>query len=481
MDKRDIDAMAATAMGAVAGDPAAFVPGQRLGRFTLLEKLGQGGMGMVFSAYDPDLDRRVAIKLLRPRGREAEGAERARLLREAQAMARLRHPNVVTVHEVGLAGEQAFIAMEHVEGAGLPREIERLRKETPFPWQRIVALFVSAGRGLAAAHAAGLVHRDFKPDNVLLGEDGRVQVADFGLVTTRTDQNSAALDAAAPDSPLRQRLTEDGSFLGTPIYMPPEQHDARPADARSDQFAFCVALYEALYDQLPFHGETRLQYAASVRDGELRAVPHGPVPQWVARILRRGMSADPAARFPSMEALLAELAPEPESDQNIGRRTRLFLTVALGLTWTIMPLAIHRIERFRTFDHRMLIAFTVGIGLFVFAAGFWARETLRRTAYNRRLAALIDAVFIAQVVMAVGCALLGVTPVTSEILFMLIYFHGGLALVTTTEVRLWPLTVGYLAAFLASASHPPVTPFVLSAANFLAMINALVVWARRPD
>ena len=480
MDKGDIDVMAATATGVAPGDPAAFASGQRLGRFTLLEKLGQGGMGVVFSAYDPALDRRVAIKILRPRGGQGDGAERARLLREAQAMARLRHPNVVTVHEVGLAGDQAFIAMEHVEGRGLPGEIARLRAGTPLAWRQIIELFASAGRGLAAAHAAGLVHRDFKPDNVLVGEDGRVQVADFGLVTTRSDQASAARDGASPDSPLRQRLTEDGSFLGTPIYMPPEQHDALPADARSDQFAFCVALYEALYDQLPFPGETRLQYAASVREGEVRPAPHGPVPTWVARILRRGMSADPAARFPSMEALLAELTPAPDSDQSIGRRTRLFLTVALGLTWTIMPLAIHRIERFRTFDHRMLIGFTVGIGLFVFAAGFWARETLSRTAYNRRLAALIDAVFIAQVVMAIGCALLGVAPVTSEILFMLLYFHGGLALVTTTDVRLWPLTVGYLAAFLLSAARPEVTPFVLSAANFLAMINALVVWARRP-
>jgi len=299
----------------------------------------------------------------------------------------------------------------------------------------------------------------------LLDAAGQPHVTDFGLARRLEGHTS---------------LTQSGALVGTPSYMAPEQATHSVASPASDQFAFCVALYEALYDQLPFPGETRLQYAASVREGEVRPAPHGPVPTWVARILRRGMSADPAARFPSMEALLAELTPAPDSDQSIGRRTRLFLTVALGVTWTIMPLAIHRIERFRAFDHGMLIGFTIGIGLFVFAAGFWARETLSRTAYNRRLAALIDAVFISQVAMAIGCALLGVAPVTSEILFMLLYFHGGLALVMTTELHLWPLTVGYLAAFLGSAARPEITPFVLSGANFLAMVNALVVWTRRP-
>src|SRR3954469_19947733 len=207
--------------------------------------LGRGGMGVVLSAYDPLLDRRVALKLLRPGAfpgvSEQEG--RARLQREAQAMARLAHPNVVAVHDVGTVGEQLFIAMEYVDG----QTLTAWRSSAERDWRAIVLMYLGAGSGLQAAHAAGMVHRDFKPDNVLIGSDGRPRVGDFGLVSvTRASEGAATTEAGT---------TRHGAIMGTPGYMSPEQVRGEPSDAQSDQFSFCVALYEALYGQRPFAAE----------------------------------------------------------------------------------------------------------------------------------------------------------------------------------------------------------------------------------
>ncbi|MBL8939246.1 MAG: protein kinase, partial [Archangium sp.] len=218
------------------GEPSAtgISRGMSLGHYVLLEKLGAGGMGEVFAAFDPRLDRRVALKLLRAGSLSAEEGK-ARLLREAQAMARLQHPNVIAVHDVGTFGDRVFIAMEFVEGETLG---EWLRGD--HPWQQIVETFVEAGSGLAAAHSAGLVHRDFKPDNVLIGKDGRPRVVDFGLARQSTSTPSPTVpitpDAVIPDSTLAAPLTRDGAVMGTPGYMAPEQIAGLPTDARSDQF-----------------------------------------------------------------------------------------------------------------------------------------------------------------------------------------------------------------------------------------------------
>ena len=266
--------------------------GAAFGHFVVLDRLGAGGMGVVFSAFDPDLERKVAIKVLR---RSTDSAQ-VRLLREAQALARLSHPNVITVYEVGTAEDRVFVAMEYVDGGTLTDWLEEERR----PWREVVARFVAAGRGLAAAHAAGIVHRDFKPDNVLLRNDGRVLVTDFGL---------ARATASA----------DGGGVQGTPLYMAPEQHQDGVVDEAADQFGFCVALYEGLYRSLPFDAETYAELVRQVVAGEMRPVPRGGgIPGWLGPIVARGLRPDPAARHPSMAALLAAL----EADPAVVRRRR---------------------------------------------------------------------------------------------------------------------------------------------------------------
>jgi tetratricopeptide (TPR) repeat protein/predicted Ser/Thr protein kinase len=286
--------------------------GTSLGRYVILERLGMGGMGEVFAAYDPHLDRKVALKLLRGGALSAEEG-RARLLREAQAMAKLQHPNVITVHDVGVLNDRVFIAMEFVDGETLS---DWLRGDRT--WREVVDVFRQAGEGLAAAHRAGLVHRDFKPDNVLVGQDGRPRVLDFGLArqatatpAPRPRTPSGEVPEALADAPgLGQPLTRDGAVMGTPGYMAPEQLAGLVTDARSDQFSFCVALYEGLYGRRPFGGTTLKQQAQEIASGKLPPPPADTqVPSWVFAVLERGLAADPDARWPSMDALLAALRP----------------------------------------------------------------------------------------------------------------------------------------------------------------------------
>ncbi len=302
--------------------------GDLIGRFVVLDVLGTGGMGIVYSAYDPHLDRKVAIKLLRAAGANAEDAH-ARLLREAQAMAKIDHPNVIKVHEVGMYGDQVYVAMEFAERGTVSAWLAQQRRSQ----REIVDVFVQAGRGLGAAHAAGLVHRDFKPDNLLLAADGTVRVTDFGLVgVLRGDTDVAAAERAVPpdidmslsgSTPLSQDLTRTGSIMGTPAYMSPEQFAGAPTSARTDQFAFCVALYEALYGERPFRGSSFQELCANVTLGQLAPIPPGAdVPRWLRRVLVRALAVEPSARYDSMDAVRAALLRE-----SMRRRNRI---LALG-------------------------------------------------------------------------------------------------------------------------------------------------------
>ncbi len=285
--------------------------GLLIGRYRLGRLLGAGGMGMVYEAVDPELARRVAIKLLHPgTGGDIETTRR-RMLREARAMAQLAHPNVVAVHDVGRFGAQVFVAMELVEGTTLTRWLQaqvRSRRE-------LLATFVQAGRGLEAAHAVGLVHRDFKPDNVLVGADGRVRVTDFGLARptlTWPDEAQASSVVAARAAGLGATLeghehsTVHGAVVGTPAYMAPEQWRGEPADARSDQFSFCVALYEACFGVRPFAGDGLYALAEQVLRGNMVPPPRA-APTWLRAAIVRGLQPDPDARHPSMQVLLAAL------------------------------------------------------------------------------------------------------------------------------------------------------------------------------
>jgi eukaryotic-like serine/threonine-protein kinase len=297
--------------------------GATVGRYIVLRRIGSGGMGVVYAGYDPELDRKVALKLLRPDRTGASGeAARLRLIREAQAIARLAHSNVVNVFDAGTFGEQVFVAMELVEGMTLRQWLE----EEPRPWREVVERFVLAGRGLAAAHAAGLVHRDFKPDNVLLGRDGRVRVADFGLARAAGEREPPVPESPGSGKILESPITQLGVAVGTPGYMALEQLRGERADARSDQLSFCVALWEALYGSKPFAGETVSQIASAMERGEVRQPPEGSrVPDRLRQALLRGLAADPAARHPSMEELLDRLENDP------GAVRRRWLAVAAAV------------------------------------------------------------------------------------------------------------------------------------------------------
>ena len=294
-------------------EPRRLDRGEVVGRYVVVEVLGVGGMGVVYAAYDPELDRRVALKLLNPRGAGSRAEKgRARLLREAQALAKLSHPNVVSVHDVGEHEGQVFVAMEFIDGVTLKAWI----RQGPHPWREVVDVLSRAARGLMAAHAKEMTHRDFKPDNVMLRGEGlqrRVVVMDFGLASTPS--TSAEFDATASASLASNldldSLTRTGAVMGTPAYMAPEQH-AGHTDSLSDQFSFCVTLYEALYGSRPFRGDTLPEQVAAVTTGEVEPAPaRSPVPRWLREVVLRGLAADPEARWPSMQALLQALHADP--------------------------------------------------------------------------------------------------------------------------------------------------------------------------
>ena len=298
---------ASSSPGVPAREDTPLAPGARLARYVVLKRIGRGAMGEVYAAYDPELARQVALKLLRPEGRHVEALGQ-RLLREAQALARLSHPHVVAVHDMGVCDEGVFLAMELVEGSTLTEWLK-----PPRPWPEVLRVFVDAGRGLAAAHAAGLVHRDFKPANVLVGRDGRVRVTDFGLARAAEQEDAPGEPSPLPAGDITvSPLTRTGALLGTPAYMAPEQLARQGADALSDQFSFCVALHEALHGSRPFEGRTIEELAQAMREERIRPPGSEPkVPAQVRRAVRRGLRASPEARHPSMEALLAELSPAP--------------------------------------------------------------------------------------------------------------------------------------------------------------------------
>ncbi len=357
-------------------------PGGRIGRYVVVSRLGQGAMGMVYLTYDPQLDRRVALKVLRRRrSTRASHDRQQRLRREAQAMAQLNHPNVVTVHDVGVAEGRVFLAMDYVQGQTLRQWLE----STPRTWNQVLRVMINAGRGLAAAHAAGVVHRDFKPENVLVGEDGAVKVMDFGLARPGSDAASGAIDARdlraddpperaptmasatidpAPDDPAGQDedddgthswwkgesglisldgtevLTRSGDVLGTPSYMAPELFDGGEANTHTDQFALCVALYEGLYGVRPFAGESMAALAFNMNRGQITAPARGVrVPVWLGRLVRRGLSAEPERRYASVQALLDALI------QGAGRRrvrragmwAMGLVGVVGGLSYAVVP------------------------------------------------------------------------------------------------------------------------------------------------
>jgi hypothetical protein len=278
----------------------------RIGRYRILREVGAGSMGRVYAAEDPDLGREIALKVLYPTRHAERDTRRARWLREARAMARLAHPNVITVHELGAEDENLFIAMELVRGGTLGRGL----RAAPRGWRAATEVMREAGRGLAAAHAAGVVHRDFKPDNVLVGDDGRVRVTDFSLAQLAAIDATlpAATAASPPGSASPIALTATGAIIGTPAYMAPEQLRGEDADERSDLFSFCVTFWEALHGERPFAGRDLDELAAVMAAGAIRPPPGArDVPAPLLDAIRRGLQPMPGDRPASMAALLATI------------------------------------------------------------------------------------------------------------------------------------------------------------------------------
>ena len=353
--RREVESLLASdeEAGDFLAEPAAHIVADQLtdvlpspaavGRYLIERELGSGGMGLVYAARDPELGRKVAIKLVRPAssGPTDPSHGRARLLREAQALAQLTHPNVVAIHDVGTFGDQVFIAMEYVEGSTLTEWLSARRRG----WREIVSMFAQCGSGLAAAHAKNIVHRDFKADNVWVDKDGRARVLDFGLAraTTAVGEEQQSPDAVpggdeekrSVDVPLLgTTVTQPGSFLGTPPYMAPEQLKGELADARTDQFSFCVALYYALYDELPFTGESIASLLEDIGRPRVKRPPGSSrVPSWLRRVLLRGLSANRAERYDSMGRLLEELTPRAR----LSRRS-LLLVAGVAIAATIVVL-----------------------------------------------------------------------------------------------------------------------------------------------
>ncbi len=357
----------------------------RIGRFRVLRRLASGGMGVVFVAYDESLERRVAIKLLH---REIASSEWLR--REAVALARLSHENVVPIHEIGEEDGRGFVVMDLVEGPTLKDWLASKRRTS----HEIITVFLQAARGLAAAHAAGLVHRDFKPQNVLIGKDGRAHVVDFGLASIA--ERPVEVGVVAPVSPSGHTLP----MAGTPGFMSPEQIVGEGVTAKSDQFSYCVSVYEALYGSAPFEG-LGSALVDNVLSGRVRASPSLPdSPIWMASILMRGLARSPAARFDSMLALIAAIerhhASDADLDPTVTRRGRRIVWLVLLAAGVVLSTVMGLRGPERQLTNGDLVR--VSAGLLVLASG--SLLLLRRrlaNAFGRRFARVIVAVFAAMV------------------------------------------------------------------------------------
>lgn len=316
--------------------------GTNVARYIVLDQLGKGGMGVVYSAYDPELDRQIALKILRAKTNDSDSGVSKRLKREAQALAHLQHPNVIAVHDVGIFEGDVFLAMEFVRGTDLRSWLS----DTEPSIDEVVDIFVQAGRGLAAAHSAGLIHRDFKPDNVIVGDEGRVRVLDFGLARAAdmdveqgsslagVTQTKAAVqtvnDAVGAGvhedtfsaltydddftgehtgtSLLKVQLTEYKGIQGTPPYMAPEQFSGDTVDSRADQYSYCAALFEAVCGYRPVKGRTVQALRRRVMAGKIEPIPSNRhIPRHIRQVLRRGLSLHAGDRYPDMDMLLREL------------------------------------------------------------------------------------------------------------------------------------------------------------------------------
>ncbi len=453
----------------------------RIGRYVLLRTLGKGGMGVVYAAYDEDLDRKVAVKLLHS-SHQADTELRLRIVREAQALARVSSPNVVHVYEVGEIENEMFIAMEFVNGTTLTKW-QAAQKRTR---QEIMHMYLAAGRGLLAAHQAGLTHRDFKPDNVLVGSDGTPKVADFGLARRHGDETEAGTPGAAEASsgqlavtPHLFALTQEGTVVGTPLYMSPEQHLGEVADRRSDQFSFCVALYEALYGELPFAGKSLPTLRHNVVRGKLQPRPAGSrVPLPVHQALLRGLEVLPEKRFPSMQELLAALAFDEARDPAAAPRARRWVTGGVVAFSIISPI----VTRLILWQGANPFLVSLGMAIVFFSIfgllAFRFRRRLLSNAFHRTMI-VSGLVFAGQIIgIRVVGILLGLS-LPQIFTFDLVTMSSMIGLLSATVLpRFWlcfPIAVG---CTLLSAARPVYAHIITPIMTPLVILSAVLLWNR---
>jgi serine/threonine protein kinase len=458
----------------------------RIGRYQILRELGSGGMGIVYAAYDESLDRRVALKLLL---RETSTTA-ARLRREAQAMARISHPNVVQIFEVGEHERQLLVAMEFIEGVSLARWLT----DESLTWSEIVDVFIRAGRGLHAAHEAGVVHRDFKPDNVMIqrASDGsriplRVKVLDFGIATV--DRALPLVERSQPsDDDSSSRLTRVGARVGTPIYMAPEHALGNITDARSDQFSFAVALYEAVYGQRPFEGDTVDAVLAAVVAGKRRREPTSSgVPTWVLETLTRALAIDPAERWSSVAELVGVLADHPERtidpalDRTVALRQRQWMlsVVTLGglglfgaLLWVRFQGSPSGLEQY-AFWSKILFASVTCVGLLA------AKHVFQKNHYNKRVFAMVMALSLAIMATSICARAMGLSAEQTDrfALVMTATVFGQ----ASPSVGRWLVIVPALAllGLVASFAVPFMAPLALGTCVLCGTGLTVYFWSHR--
>jgi serine/threonine protein kinase len=461
----------------------------RIGHYRILRELGSGGMGIVYAAYDESLNRRVALKLLL---RETSTTAQ-RLRREAQAMARISHTNVVQIFEVGEHQEHLFVAMEYIEGVSLARW---LAKES-LTWFEIIEVFVRAGRGLQAAHEAGVVHRDFKPDNVMmkLADDGRplrVKVLDFGIAAADfSDGEPLSAASAEPElreSDLPSRLTRAGALMGTPHYMSPEHFLGNATDPRSDQFSFAVALFEALYGQRPFEGADVEALRKAVLAGELRPAPRiADVPAWALETLTRALAVDPDKRWGSMAELLAALTnhpdrtANPELDRTVALPQRLWMlsVITLGTVAGLGVLLLVRangsasgLEGF-AFWSKVLFASGICVGLIA------TKHVFQKNSYNRQVFAMVMTLSLAVLMTSISARVTGLTAEHAD-RFGLVVIAAVFGQASATVGR-WLLAIPAIAVagLLVSFAVPFVAPPILGVCGALGTGLTVYFWRRK--
>lgn len=479
-------------------------PAARIGRYAILNRIGEGGMGSVYAAYDERLDRRVAVKLLR---RRPDTDARARLLREAQALAQISHPNVVAVHDAGETEDgHVFIAMELVEGQNL-RSWAREHS-----WREVVEAYADAGRGLERIHARGLVHRDFKPENVLIGADGRARVADFGLAA-RADRGDdgeeeeasaqSAVDRIADGEPrglLQHTITRTGTLMGTPGYIAPEVRGGDSATPASDQFSFCVSLFEAIYGRRPdqvapatgptqstISGPNGTSTAGLSSIGAATSKPSDGPPPELLEILRRGLEPDAVARHPSMAAAIAALdrlsGGGPEADTHAERHARVvILGLILLLSMAIATMIIWRGHGRTLGTARDAFFFALAPSSIILGGLFATRRALGRSQLNRQFRAIVALTvlaFLGHRALAIRWA----TPVPS-LLAGDAYLLGVIVAVAAVSLERWMALMAAMlfAGALVATWRPAHAEAAFGAATFVGIAFAAFHWkpSRRP-